>query len=449
MRSNSAGQAWVAVTRRRALPLVAIAAVGLAGCDALLDVSNPNNVKQEDLERPVAAAALVAGAAAQVADGVNTLVRSASSVSDETTWIGSQNAAQEHDLGLISDPVNEYNNSNFNQMSEGRWLADEAIRLLEGFDAEGTLEDRDLLAEAYLHGGVAYTYIADLFDDFVISDRREAAAPVGPANMATLYDTALGYLDRGLAIARESGNRTLELQLLAMSARAEYGKALWAKLNPQVDTADPLVSSPAAVADAAAALALVPTIDWRFQYQFTPTTISNSMTDWLTGRFEFRLSDTYAVPAADNKRTTAIRLMDPIDAVPSPVATATMNEYYALREFTPMTVVSARELRLILAEAALAEGDAAEAAAQINVIRAADGLTPFDPATQGVGALEMLKHMRRTNLLLMGRRLADQYRFNEPAAKWRSTSAAAASPGTFFPIGKDEVNANCHISGAC
>src|SRR5690606_13100967 len=129
-------------------PLVAIAAVGLAGCDALLDVSNPNNVKQEDLERPVAAAALVAGAAAQVADGVNTLVRSASSVSDETTWIGSQNAAQEHDLGLISDPVNEYNNSNFNQMSEGRWLADEAIRLLEGFDAEGTLEDRDLLAEA-------------------------------------------------------------------------------------------------------------------------------------------------------------------------------------------------------------------------------------------------------------------------------------------------------------
>src|SRR5690606_30239530 len=100
-----------------------------------------------------------------------------------------------------------------------------------------------------------------------------AAAPVGPANMVTLYDTALGYVDRGLVIARESGNRTLELQLLAMSARAEYGKALWAKLNPQVDTADPLVNSPAAVADAEAALALAPTIDWRYQYQFTPTTI--------------------------------------------------------------------------------------------------------------------------------------------------------------------------------
>lgn len=438
-----------AAPRRVALPLTAVCVMGLAGCDGLLDVKNPNNVTQEVVDQPGTAASLVNGATAEVADGVITLVRGEVTLSDETTWIGSQNAAQEHDLGKIGDPVNEYNNEAFNQMSEGRWLADLAIKNLEGFQADGTLSSPDLLARAYLQGAIAYVYIGDLFDDFVVSDRREAAPPIGPANMSKVYDTAIGYLDKGLAIARAAGNTTRELELLAMRARANHGKAVWAKLNP-VNTADPLVFSAAANADAMAALALAPTENWKYQYQFTPTTIENDITQWLTQRFEVRLSDAVAVVDPTNaKRTVAIRLMDPIDDVPAPAAAAIMTEFYSAKQYTPFTVISARELRLILAEGALAQGNVAEAATHLNAIRAADGLTAFNPATQSVSALDLLKHMRRTNLLLMGRRLADQYRFAVSSAEWLATSDAAASPGTFIPITKDEINANCHISGAC
>lgn len=439
-----------AASPRSALPVMAVCVVGLAGCDNLLDVKNPNNVTQEALENPVAAASLVAGATAEVADGIVTLIRSEVTLSDETRWIGSQNAAQEHDQGMVSDPVNEYNNNTFSNVSEGRWLADEAIRLLEGFDADGTLTNKDLLARAYLQGGIIYTYIGELFDDFVISNRREAAPPVGPANMVKMFDTAIGYLDKGITIARAQNNKTRELELLAMRARANYSKALWGKLNPTVNTADPLVASAAAAADAQAALALAPTVNWRYEYQFTPTTISNDVGQWLTQRFEIRLSETIAELDPKNpKRTTAIKLMDPVDNVAAPEATRIMKAFYAQEQYWPLTVISARELRLIAAEVALAGGDVAAAATHLNAIREADGLTALSSTASRDQALAVLKHMRRTNLLLQGRRLVDQYRFAEPAPEWLATSPAAAQPGSMFPIGKDEVNANCHISGAC
>ncbi len=432
---------------RQGVPL-ALCAVGLAGCESLLDVKNPNNVTQEALENPVSAPALVTGATAEVADAVVTLLRSEVTISDETRWIGSQNAAQEHDQGMVGDPVNEYNNSTFNQVSEGRWLADEAIRLLEEFEADGDLANRNNLAAAYLQGGIIYTYIGELFDDFVISDRREAAAPIGPANMIRTFDTAIDYFTKGLTIARATGNKTLELQLLAMRARAHYSKGLWAKLNPTVNTASPLVASADAVTDAKAALALAPSIDWAYQYQFTPTTLENDVGQWLTQRFEIRLSETIAViDPANAKRTTAIKILDPIDQVASPRATQIMKDFYAQQQFWALTVISARELQLLLAESALAQGNVAEAATALNAIRSADGMTPLSSTASAAQALDVLKYMRRTQLLLMGRRLADQYRFDEPAPEWLSTSDAATKPGTFFPIGKDEVNANCFING--
>src|SRR5690606_2287758 len=127
-----------------------------------------------------------------------------------------------------------------------------------------------------------------------------------------------------------------------------------------------------------AALALAPGIEWAYTYQFSPTTLSNDVGNWLTQRFEVRLSDAYAVAnPVTNKETIAIRLLDPIDQVPAPRAETIMRAFQAQMEYWPLTVVSARELRLILAEHALAGGDVPGAVAQLNVIRAADELTPL------------------------------------------------------------------------
>jgi hypothetical protein len=104
-------------------------------------------------------------------------------------------------------------------------------------------------------------------------------------------------------------------------------------------------------------------------------------------------------------------------------------------------VVSAREMHLILAEAALARGELAEFTAQVNAVRA---FTPELPAYTGAGVapLDLLAHMRRVNLFMQGRRLADMYRFGHRDPRWQQTSFAYTTRGCFFPITQTERQSN-------
>ena len=429
-----------------------VSLLGLAGCDGLLDVDNPNNVLQDDLEDPTAATALANGAQAEVAEGVGFAVRAEATLSDELKWIGSWDAAQVLELGTVTDPINNFANTAFNEMSEARWMADEAIRLLSEFDAQGELENRDDLARSYLYGAIAYITIADLFDDFVISDRTEAAPPVGESNMASLYDQAADYLTDALAIARSTENAQLEVALLATRARAQYSKALWQKLNPAGSVpAEPLVFDAGASADAAAALALLGgNPDWRYQFHYDVSTVTNWLASWSNSRLEFRIGERYVAPREGaEKEPGATVLLDPVSGTPAPAVTAIVTEFDEGGEYSPFTVVSARELYLILAEGAFAQGDTGQGVAYINQLRALDGLAAYDPGVHNVSPTELIAHSRMANLLLQGRRLADQYRFNDPAAEWLSNAEARVTPGLFFPITQDERQSNCHLLGTC
>ncbi len=127
-------------------------------------------------------------------------------------------------------------------------------------------------------------------------------------------------------------------------------------------------------------------------------------------------------------------------------------------QYGSLTVVSKREMYLILAEAKLAQNDSVGAATFINNIRALNQksaadttkLTPYDPNNAAhPRALAMYQHERRVNLFLQGRRLADHYRFGVPADKWPANAEAVLLPGTVFPITNTEILANCHIQGTC
>ena len=299
----------------------------------------------------------------------------------------------------------------------------------------------------YLYSGVIYVTVADLFDNFVISNRRDAAPPIGEADMIQLYDQAIQKLDTGLEIARATESTGLEADIIAMGARAKFARAVWEKLNPSGSIpADPLVNAPGAVEDARAALAMVDP-DYKLQFEYGPTTISNQLASWINSRQEFRFDTTYAVPNTSGTKVVAARLEDPIDNVPDPVLQETLTEFGAFSETTqlypPLTIVSARELRLIIAEVALATGDEAEAVAQINAVRALDGLSPY--AGQ-IPLMELLVHERRVNLFLQGRRLADMYRFGIQDARWLDASDAVTMPGTFFPIVDEELKSNCFLT---
>jgi hypothetical protein len=426
-------------------------AIGVAGCSSVFDVENPNDLPQDALAVPTGATAAVNGAEATVSRGYADLVLAISIPTDELTWIGTYDAGNELDHGFLSNPANEFtDNEGAPTFNEGRFMADEAITLLEGHDAAGDLNDRNLLVRSYLYGGIIYTAIPDWFDDFVISDRRTPSPPIGPANMGQLYDTAIDYFTKGITLAQATGNGAMEATLLAGRARAEHARGVWALLEPAgtVPT-NPLVNDAAAVADARAALALVDP-DWAYQFTYSASTIGSQLGSWINSRQEFRVDTAYGVPNTPQTRVTDVQLQDPIDHAPDATLRARLTEGGMLATSTelypPLTVYSARELHLILAEAALAAGDMPGFTTEINAVRGLSGKTPYSGQ---IPALDLLVHERRVNLFLQGRRLADMYRFGKQDPRWLATSDAVLRPGTFFPITDKEIRANCFLNGGC
>jgi hypothetical protein len=447
---------------RRALAAAALLAA--AGCKGLLDVENPNNVVEENITTVAAAAPLANGVIGITVRAINAALDPYSTASDELDFVGSQDGFFQLDVGNLSNPAIQFSNNAFNRVAEARWLGDQALARFAGWEADGTLATPNLgdRATAYLYAATTYATIGDMFDDFALSDRLAPAAPIGEQNMRQVYDTAVAYLDRGLVAAQTAGNLTLRQQILATRARVKYSRALWDKVNPiqryvgaPQPVAAPLVRDAGAIADAVAALALIGNGDWTFTVQpATQGTAGNNLGNDLNIRREMRIGQAYAQPdptAQGQNRTRVVDgqpvivLNDPVTGQPDAALRARVNALITGGEFLPITLTSARELHLILAEAALAAGDAAEARARINTVRAFVAGTPaWDGASPD--GVTMLRHMRRVHLFLMGRRLSDMYRFGERDPRWQTGSAAFRTRGCFFPITFTERLSNQRVT---
>lgn len=453
--------------------------LAVAGCESLLDVENPNNIKGDDIRNPTAAAALVNGVHSAVARGVNAVVLPAATASDELDWVGSRDAWRQLDDGTLSDPFNEFTDAAFPNLAQARWLADEAVEVLEEHRTEGRLVPGNveplLLARAYLYAGIAYTTIGDLFDRWAFSDMRTPAAPLAAADMRQLYDSAIVFLDRGLTVAEaevtrgNTGAAPWRLAILGMRARAKHGRAIWNMIGPVPDapaniTNNGLVSDAGAVADANQAIALA-AADWKFEFKYSSTTVGGDFGAWVNDRLEMRLGDVYVYGSASNKTWDSTRILDPFardtiitvinpttnDTVirpkRDPVLNATATAFKSAATYPVFTVTSARELRLIVAEAALLAGDTATFATHVNAVRALNSLATWNQAAPQLPARDLLIYERQVNLYLQGRRLADQYRFGIPAGKWQPGSEALTQTGRMLPITARECLSNPLIGG--
>jgi hypothetical protein len=432
-------------------PLLPLVAAGLVGCGSLLEVENPNNIASDDIELPVAAGALVNGAQRHVSFGVNGILLLAAEATDELEWCGSRDGWLELDQGRISNGYNEFTDAYYPSIARARWLADEAVKILEAQQAAGTLIGTTNLARAYLWASIAYVSIADLFDDFTMSDRQEPAPPIGRANMRGLYDTAIGYLNKGLPLA----TGTLALQIRMMRARAYFSKAVWDLVSPPpkgnagtVSAASADVAS--AVTDATAALAALPSADYRLQFTFSATIGTSEWGGWINSRQEMRLAPPYVERVGSNKWGATI-LLDPISGAIDPVVDAIQKEFTAGGFYVGFTVVSAREMHLILAEARLAAGAVTGGNSfetHINNLRALNSLPNWTGAGGQPTALALLTHSRQVNLFLQGRRLVDMYRFGVTSPAWLGNSQAVTRPGTLLPISVRECQSNSYIGSA-
>ena len=420
--------------------LLRVAALG--GC-SVLDATNPNAVVESALDTPAAATPLANGLGSSVTRALAAVWTPYAAVTDEFSFIGTREAYRNLDNGFLADPANEFTDASFPEVAEARFLAVETIRRLEAFDAAGELRTRNDLARSYLYGAIIFTTIADMYDDFVIeADRRTAGAPIGEDAMLQLYDTAASYATKGHAIATATGSTSLQGQLLGMRARAKFSKGVWQTVKPaRTRPANPLVDAPEAAADARAALALMGS-----DAMFSLTPVNGNplgfpaLGDDINQRRELRVSAAYADIVS---QTPVATLLDPVTNIVDPVLQATLARCCtkAVGVNVPMTFVSSREMRLIIAEVALAQGDVAEFVAQINAIRALNpSLTPYDGTSPA--PIAMLEHTRRVNLFLQGRRLMDHYRFGSMPAEWLPTSTAARTPGCVFPIAFIERQSN-------
>lgn len=423
--------------RRSLLAWALVAITGLSACD-ILETENPNSLVEEDLNNPAAAPAIANGAEATLSRALGDLLAPYSTVTDELTWIGTRDAWLQLDQGETIDPLNEFVDGAYASVNEARWTADNAIRRIETFRENGALDSEIPLVRSYLYGAIVYLNVADAFDNFVISDRQEAGHPIGRENTYQLIDTAVEYTEKGLELA-EAGSEW-EIRLKALKARALYSRELWNVLKPELETAAPLVQSSEAVDAANEALADIDEgADWRFRIEVTSETPSNNLAFQVNERLELRIGDAYIEPTADNSQVERVTLDDPLDEIPAPYLVREIDEFTEADEYADYTVVSVRELHLIIAEDAAARGDNPGFGTAINKLRALDNLTEYSGQ---IPSQELLEHSRRVNLFLQGRRLADLYRFGNTSPQWRSSRV---TEGAFFPITTSEITSNPNV----
>ncbi|HUQ45821.1 MAG TPA: hypothetical protein VM033_04185 [Gemmatimonadaceae bacterium] len=413
--------------RLRRMPRILAATslvLAFAACSNLLDVTNPNNVNEDALDNPAAAGPLTNGALASLVRMLSAVTVPYSVATDELDWIGSRDAWFDLETGGIANYLNEFTDGAFPYVGESRYLGDLAITKLEGFNTSGALTDKLLLARAYLYTAIVYTTIADMYDDYAFSNKIVAAAPIGRANMGTLYDKAVGYLDKAQTIAAAGSDNALKYNVLAYRARVKHAKAVWSRITPKGQTpASSFVSDAGANADAAAAIALG-SADQKFNLTSNlEATAGINIWFEVNGRNEHRVGTVYT------------NLIDPVSGTKDATATALLAQFKAFgTQSGVFTITSTRELRLILAEAALVAGNVVEFQNQINVVRALDAKPAF---VAQVANDVILKHERQAQLWLMRRRLSDMYRFGQKDAKWANNpnfESAFSVPGLLFPI---------------
>jgi len=404
----------------------------MIGCD--LDVDNPNSLLEGDLQDPSAAAALANGAWNASLRGITYMMMPHAVATDESVWIGSRDAWYQIDKGGMTNVYNEFVDQAWPYISEARWMSDKAVSILEGLGAE--LPNSQDLVLAYLSGAMVRVYIADMFEDFVYSDKTEAGTPVGAANMSQLYDEALALLGKASSIA--TGDNAVKV--LSLVARARHAKAVWGKVNP-VNTASPYVSAGASEAAAAAAMM---SADWKWRMNFSSSTVSNYMAGQINDRQEMDLFQNALVETATPGAGGDPQPNDPVTGLPDSRMTAIATEFRAGgggTSWTPVTITSLREMHLIIAESKKAGGDDAGCLAELNALRTFDSLDPYPSGTDAGTALQ---HERRANLFLQSRRLSDMYRFNLTSTVWDAVEKSPA--GSFFPITISEIRSNPNIS---
>ena len=431
-------------------PVLAVAAVfTLTGCD-LLDVDNPNSLVEEDIQREAAANGVANGSLRLASSAIADVWEGPAVVSDELYWTGSRDAWGQLDAGFIDDPYNEFTDGAFPGFGQAVWMAREAVNTLQTHvgNNPGVASFARDLARAQMFRGMVLMVVGESQEDMTFSDKQEDGAPVGPGAMGGILDQAIAELDAAVTGFSSLGEADLATTATGIRARAKMSRVIWDVLNPSATVGTALAMA-AARTDAETVLASVAGTDWKYNLNFSSASTSNPMGSNVNNRGE----NQWDVSLVENTgpgasgRTGVVNLIDPVTGA-ADLAVGTALAQWGSNQYGPITIASERLMRLIVAEDALAGGDAATFETQINAIRDLDGYASNFVHGGAVSDVEALTHHRRVNTLFMGLRMQDMYRWGITLANWDAQSAALTAPGTMLPITIVECRANTTIGEA-
>jgi hypothetical protein len=407
--------------RAASAALLAVVASGSTGCNEILQADAPQLIEESSLQAPSNAQVIVAGAVGDFECAFASYIATMGTVSDEFADAQANAAIWDLDrrtnfpqsglysgaAGIPTNTCSEFGRV-YTPVSQARYQADNALKLLDGWTDQEVPDRQALIARMAAYAGYSLVLLGEGF--------CSAAIDLGPEQTpAQLFALAEARFTRAITAAQAVGGATGDsLRFMALVGRA----------RSRIDRNQ--------FAQAAADAALVPD-GFVFNARFTPT----------SPRAENR------VFRANNGNGTVT--VDPafrgltVDGVPDPRVPVTdagrggsapqvrlwvQNKYGALN--TSIPIATWREALLIRAEAAAQAGDVAGAVGFINQLRARVNL-PRYAATTASEVRTQLVEERRRELFVEGHRLYDTIRFDVPLAP------AVGAP---FPNGGGTYGAN-------
>lgn len=401
----------VSTTRR----LVPWALLVLMACDT--SITNPGPVSDEALDNAVAHQALVNGIERATSRALNVIAYTGSIIARELTDGGRVGG----DLGItrlqrtgILAPGVEEADVHWLRAQQARWVGEDGVRRLRETLGED-FGSSALAARALLFTGYANRILGE--------NMCEAVIDGGPAvDRRVSFERAEANFSEGIAIAERANQPDIANAARAGRAATRVWLGDWA----------------GAVADASA---VPPTFVFQARYsalevdqnnRFFASQATQGTTVWGT------FYDAYFTETGDPRTPWSQSATTPLTILGDPWHFQTKHD----RREAPIRLSSGREMRLILAEARLRDGDAAGGLEILNQLRESVGAPPW-PAGGLEAAWAALKRERGIELWLEGRRLGDLHRWLAEGTPGATDDMTGRS--TCFPIGQTELDTNPNL----
>lgn len=391
-------------------------AASLAGCD--LSVTNPGPVQDVFLNEPAAQISVVTGTDVAMAYALNWIAYTGAFITKETVPSGNAGnlfGAPELVRQGIMDP--EDHNEHWQNAHKARWVAEDAVRRFQN-----SLKDFDSnvnVAKALLTAGYANRLLGENMCSAVIDGGPEQPHTVHLQRADSLFTQAIQVAARA---------KDTRIQTAAVAGRASVRMHLgdWA----------------GAVADARQ----VPAGFVHQQNFFNKEWDDYNRFFWGNARLPFRGHSVWGTFFENYYKETRDP-RTPWGSDPKfPVGDAAGVTWYFEQKYdkidSPINLSTAREMQLILAEAAMREGRWQEGLQLVNQLRTSVGVQPWT-ASNPEQAWAALKRERGIELWLEGRRLGDLRRWLADKTPGETTDMTGRS--LCFPVSFTEQQTNPNL----